>query len=250
LAAERARKRGELLAATEHLLAPIAAAVAAGRLAGADQIGLKIGAVADKYKMKKHLQITITDTTLTITRNHAQIDAEAALDGIYVLRTSVPTTDLDTAAVIGTYKNLANVERDFRSLKTDDLDLRPIHHRLTDRVRAHVLICMLAAYLTWHLRKALAPLTFTDENPPDRDNPVAPARRSTTAATKAARKTTTDTQLPTHSYQGLLAHLGTLTRNQIRFAGTDNTVPMLAEPTNTQRRAFQLLDTTIPLTLQ
>ena len=250
LAAQRARKRGELLAATEHLLAPIAAAVAAGRLTGADQIGLKIGAVADKYKMKKHLQITITDTTLAITRNHPQIDAEAALDGIYVLRTSVPTTDLDTAAVIGAYKNLANVERDFRSLKTDDLDLRPIHHRLTDRVRAHVLICMLAAYLTWHMRKALAPLTFTDENPPDHDNPVAPARRSTAAATKAARKTTTDTQLRTHSYQGLLTHLGTLTRNQVRFPGTDNTVPMLAEPNNTQRRAFQLLDATIPLTLQ
>src|SRR6476661_7073467 len=146
LAVERARKRGDLLAATEQLLAPIAAAVAAGRLVGADQIGLKIGAVADKYKMKKHLHITITDT---------------ALDGIYVLRTSAPATDLDTAAVIAAYKNLAKVDRDFRSLKTDDLDLRPIYHRLEDRVRAHVLLCMLAAYLTWHLRKALAPLTFT-----------------------------------------------------------------------------------------
>ncbi|HME79405.1 MAG TPA: IS1634 family transposase [Mycobacterium sp.] len=250
LAAERARKRGDLLTATEQLLAPIAAAVAAGRLAGADQIGLKIGAVADKYKMKKHLNITITDTTVTITRNHDRITTEAALDGIYVLRTSVPATDLDTAAVIGAYKNLANVERDFRSLKTDDLNLRPIHHRLQDRVRAHVLICMLAAYLTWHLRQALAPLTYTDENPPDRDNPVAPARRSTTAATKAARKTTTDTHLPTHSYQGLLTHLGTLTRNQVRFAGTDTPVPILAEATHTQRQAFQLLNATIPLTLQ
>ena len=200
--------------------------------------------------MKKHLHITITDTTLTVTRKHDQIHAEAALDGIYVLRTSVPATDLDTAAVIAAYKNLAKVERDFRSLKTDDLDLRPIYHRLTDRVRAHVLICMLAAYLTWHLRKALAPLTFTDENPPERDNPVAPAHRSTAANTKASRKTTTDTHLPTHSYQGLLTHLGTLTRNQVHFAGTDNTVPMLAEATHTQRRAFQLLGATIPLTLQ
>ena len=250
LAVERARKRGDLLAATEQLLAPIAAAVAAGRLVGADQIGLKIGAVADKYKMKKHLHITITDTTLTVTRKHDQIHAEAALDGIYVLRTSAPATDLDTAAVIAAYKNLAKVERDFRSLKTDDLDLRPIYHRLEDRVRAHVLICMLAAYLTWHLRKALAPLTFTDENPPERDNPVAPAHRSTAANTKASRKTTTDTHLPTHSYQGLLTHLGTLTRNQVHFAGTDNTVPTLAQPTDTQRRAFQLLGATIPLTLQ
>ncbi|ARG73090.1 IS1634 family transposase [Mycobacterium kansasii] len=250
LAAERARKRGELLNATEQLLAPITAAVAARRLVGADQIGLKIGKVIDKYKMAKHLHVTITDTTVTITRRHTQISAEAALDGIYVLRTSVPASDLASAAVINAYKNLANVERDFRSLKTDDLDLRPIHHRLEDRVRAHVLICMLAAYLTWHLRHALAPLTFTDENPPTRDNPVAPAQRSPQAATKAARKTTTDAQLPTHSYQGLLTHLATLTRNQVRFAGTKTPVPMLTEATDTQTRAFQLLNTTIPLSLQ
>jgi DDE family transposase len=250
LAAERARKRGDLLTATEHLLAPIAAAVAAGRLAGADQIGLKIGKVLDKYKMAKHLHLAITDTTLTVTRKQVQINAEAALDGIYVLRTSMPATDLDTAAVIGAYKNLSRVERDFRSIKTDDLDLRPIHHRLQDRVRAHVLICMLAGYLTWHLRKALAPLTFTDENPPERDNPVAPARRSADAHTKAARKTTTDTHLRTHSYQGLLDHLGTLTRNQVRFAGTQAPVAVLAEATDTQRRAFQLLDAPIPVTLQ
>jgi hypothetical protein len=230
-------------------LAPITAA-AAGRLVGADQIGLKIGKVIDKHKMAKHLHLAITDTTITVTRNHARIDAEAALDGIYVLRTSVPATELDAPAVIGAYKNLSRVERDFRSIKADDLDLRPIHHRLEDRVRAHVLICMLAAYLTWHLRKALAPLTFTDEHPPERDNPVAPARRSADADTKAARKTTTDTRLPTHSYQGLLDHLGTLTRNQVRFTGADTPVPVLAEPTDTQRRAFQLLDARIPLTLQ
>jgi hypothetical protein len=250
LAAERARKRGELLTATEQLLAPILAAVAAGRLAGADRIGLKVGKVLDKYKMAKHLHLAITDTTLAVTRNQARIDAEAALDGIYVLRTSVPAADLDTAAVIGAYKNLSRVERDFRCIKADDLDLRPIYHRLNDRVRAHVLICMLAAYLTWHLRKTLAPLTFTDENPPDRDNPVAPARRSTDADTKAARKTTTDTGLRTHSYQGLLTHLGTLTRNQVRFAGADTPVSILAEATDTQRQAFHFLGTTIPLTVQ
>jgi hypothetical protein len=249
LAIERARKRSELLTATEELLAPIIAAVAAGRLAGADQIGLKIGAVADKYKMKKHLRIRIADTTVAVTRNQARITTEAALDGIYILRTSVTGTELDTAEVIGAYKNLAKVERDFRSIKVDDLDLRPIHHRLTDRVRAHVLICMLAAYLTWHLRQAWAPLTFTDENPPARENPVAPARRSAAATTKAAHKTTTTGQR-THSYQGLLTHLATLTRNQIRFPGAAVPVPILAEPTPTQRQAFQLLGTPIPVTIQ
>ncbi|HTQ18361.1 MAG TPA: transposase, partial [Mycobacterium sp.] len=147
LAAERTRKRGELLAATEKLLGPIIARVAAGRLSGADQIGVAVGRVIDKYKVGKHFHRTITDTALTVERRHDQIAAEAALDGVYVLRTSVGGEDLDPAAVVAGYKNLANVERDFRILKVDDLDLPPIHHRLTDRVSAHVLICMLACYL-------------------------------------------------------------------------------------------------------
>ncbi|MGH3801982.1 MAG: IS1634 family transposase, partial [Pseudonocardiaceae bacterium] len=171
LATERARKRGELLTATETALAPIVAAVTQGRLHGADQIGLRAGKVINKYKMAKHLDLTITDTTLTVTRRQAQITAEAAMDGIYVLRTSVPADRLDPAGVVTAYKNLANIERDFRQIKVDDLDLRPIHHRLEDRVRGHVLICMLAAYLLWHLRRAWAPLTYTDEHPPARDNP-------------------------------------------------------------------------------
>jgi hypothetical protein len=158
LAAERARKRDELLAATEALLAPLITAVTEGRLVGADRIGIKVGKLINRYKMAKHFDVTITDTSLTITRRTEQITSEAALDGIYVLRTSVPTTTLDAPATVVTYKNLKYVERDFRSLKTDDLDLRPIHHYLSDRVRAHVLICMLAAYLTWHLRAALADL--------------------------------------------------------------------------------------------
>ncbi|BCI87655.1 hypothetical protein NIIDMKKI_28610 [Mycobacterium kansasii] len=170
--------------------------MAARRLVGADQIGLKIGKVIDKYKMAKHLHVTITDTTVTITRRHTQISAEAALDGIYVLRTSVPASDLASAAVINAYKNLANVERDFRSLKTDDLDLRPIHHRLEDRVRAHVLICMLAAYLTWHLRHALAPLTFTDENPLPATT-LAPAQRSPKPPPKQPAKPPTPNCPPT-----------------------------------------------------
>ena len=147
LAEQRARKREELLTATETALTKTLASVAAGRLRGADKIGLKVGPIIIKYKMAKHLDVAITHTTLTITRNTAQIDAEAALDGIYVLRTSVPADELDAPGVVVAYKNLAQVERDFRTIKVDDLDLRPIHHRLPDRVRAHVLICMLAAYL-------------------------------------------------------------------------------------------------------
>jgi hypothetical protein len=161
LAAERTRKRADLLDATGALLAPIAAAVAAGRLSGAAPIGLRVGKVVNKYKMAKHLDIAITDTTLTVTRRQAAIDAEAAeaaLDGIYVIRTSVPADRLDPAGVVTAYKNLSNVERDLRIIKIDDLDLRPIHHRLNDRVKAHILICMLAAYLVWHLRRAWTPL--------------------------------------------------------------------------------------------
>jgi hypothetical protein len=247
LAAERARKRSALLAATEALLEPITARVAAGRLAGAAEIGKAVGKVIDKHKMAKHIHTTITDTTLTWGRDQARIDAEAALDGIYVLRTSVDAAGLDPAAVVQSYKNLANVERDFRIIKADDLDLRPIHHRLQDRVKAHVLICLLACYLVWHLRKAWAPLTFTDEHPPQRDNPVTPAQRSTHADAKAARKHDADRN-PLHSFRGLLDHLATLTRNQIRYHHTNIEVPMLAEPTPEQRRAFDLLNTPIPLT--
>jgi Transposase DDE domain len=245
LAGERARKRDELLAATEALLAPIVAAVADGRLAGAATIGLKVGRLINKYKVAKHFQVAITDTTLTITHDHARIAAEAALDGIYVLRTSTHT--LDAAGVVTAYKALSNVERDFRHIKTDDLDLRPIHHRLEDRVRAHVLICMLAAYLTWHLRRALAPLTYTDEHPPTRDNPVAPAQRSETAARKASRHHNHNGE-PVRSFRTLLAHLGTLTRNRIAITDTAE-FDQLTEPTTTQRRVFELLGTPIPLTL-
>ncbi len=251
LAAERARKRGELLAATDTALAPIRAAVAEGRLSGADQIGLKVGRIINTYKMAKHFDVTITDTTLTVARKTDQIQAEAALDGIYVLRTNVPAETLPAHGVVTAYKNLANVERDFRSIKVDDLALRPIHHRLEDRVRAHVLIAMLAAYLVWHLRRAWAPLTFTDQDQPQRDNPVAPARRSTAAARKASRRRD-DRDQPVRSFRDLLEHLGTLTRNDLRY-GTDTTlpvVPTLALHTPTQRRAFQLLDQPIPLTVK
>lgn len=247
LAAERTRKRDELLAATEALLAPIIARVAAGRLTGADKIGVAVGRVIGKYKMAKHFDYTITDTSLTVQRRHDQIAAEAARDGIYVLRTTVPADQLDAAGVITSYKNLAHIERDFRIIKVDDLDLRPIHHRLNDRVKAHVLICMLACYLVWHLRKAWAPMTFTDEHPPTRDNPVAPAQRSTHADAKA-RTQHDPTGNPLRSFRGLLAHLATLTRNQIRFTATGTEIPMLADPTDDQRRAFTLIGAPIPLT--
>ena len=247
LAAERARKRAELLAATDKLLAGIAGRISRGTLAGAGEIGKDVGKVIDKYKMAKHFHATITDTTLTYRRDQARIDAEAALDGIYVLRTSVDAESLDPAAVVESYKNLANVERDFRIIKTDDLDLRPIHHRLQDRVKAHVLICLLACYLVWHLRKAWAPLTFTDEHPPQRDNPVTPAQRSEHADAKASRKHDPAGN-PIRSFRGLLDHLATLTRNQIRYHHTNIEVPVLADPTPEQRRAFDLLNTPIPLT--
>ena len=247
LAAERTRKRNALLAATEHLLEPIIARVAAGRLAGADAIGVAVGKVINKYKVGKHFHYTITATSLAVERRHDQIAAEAALDGIYVLRTCVPADQLDAAGVITSYKNLAHIERDFRIIKADDLDLRPIHHRLDQRVKAHVLICMLACYLVWHLRKAWAPMTFTDEHPPARDNPVAPAQRSASAHAKASTQHDAAGN-PLHSFRGLLAHLATLTRNQIRYHGTDTEIPMLTDPTDDQRRAFTLIGAPIPLT--
>jgi hypothetical protein len=249
LAADRARTRQDLLAATEKLLAPILARVRAGRLAGAGPIGVEVGKVISRYKTGKHFAVAITDDTLAVTRKQDQIDAEAALDGFYVLRTPVPASELDAPAVVTAYKNLKYVERDFRHIKADDLDLRPVFHRLEERVKAHVLICMLACYLTWHLRRAWAPLTFTDQDPPAPDNPVAAARRSAAAQAKASAQHDPAGQ-PYRSFRGLLEHLATLTRNQVRFAGTTATVPMLAEPTSTQRQAFELIDTAIPLTLK
>jgi len=249
LAADRARKREDLLAATEKLLVPIAARVRAGRLAGAAAIGVEVGKVISKYKTGKHFAITITDTSLAIERRQDQVDAEAALDGFYVLRTPVPAAQLDAAAVVAAYKNLRYVERDFRHIKSDDLDLRPVFHRLEERVRAHVLICMLACYLTWHLRKAWAPLTFTDEHPPAPANPVAPARRSPAAQAKASGQHDPAGR-PYRSFRGLLEHLATLPRNQVRFAGARADVPMLTEPTSTQREAFDLIGIPIPLTLK
>jgi len=248
LAADRARKREDLLQATEKLLAPLIARVQAGRLAGAAAIGVEVGKVITRYKTGKHFELTITDDSLAAARRQDRIDAEAALDGFYVLRTPVPADQLDAPAVVTAYKNLKYVERDFRTIKADDLDLRPVFHRLEERVRAHVLICMLACYLTWHLRTAWAPLTYTGQDPPEQDNPVAPARRSAAAQAKASAQHDPAGR-PYRSFRGLLEHLATLPRNQVRFTGTNVTVPMLTEPTSAQREAFTLIGAPIPLTL-
>ena len=199
--------------------------------------------------MAKHFDIAITDTALTVERKQAQIEQEARLDGIYVIRTPVPEADLDPAGVVTAYKSLKYVERDFRHIKSDDLDLRPVFHRLEKRVKGHVLICMLAAYLVWHLRQAWAPLTYTDEEPPAPANPVTPARRSASADAKASRQRDADGR-PYLSFRGLLAHLGTLTRNELRFAGTPAAIPVLTEPTSQQRQAFELIGAAIPLALR
>jgi hypothetical protein len=250
LATERARKRLALLESTDTELAKITAAATAGRLSGAGKIGIRVGRVIGRYKMAKHYHLDITDDRFAFARNTGAITAEAALDGIYVIRTTVGVEQMNPATVVATYKSLANVERDFRSLKAIDLDLRPIHHHLETRVRAHVFICMLAAYLTWHLRAAWAPLTFTDENRPQPADPVAPAKRSTAADHKASRRTD-EAGEPVRSFRALLEHLGTLTRADIRY-GTDPNLPTVATltaATSTQRRAFEFLDATIPLTL-
>jgi Transposase DDE domain len=246
LAAERARKREDLLQATEDDLAKIAARVTAGRLKDPAVIGLRAGKVINKRKMAKHILPDIADGRISWQRDQASIDAEAATDGIYVIRTPVPAETLDAPQTVAAYKGLAALERDFRSLKADDLDLRPIWHRLEDRVKAHVLICTLACYLTWHLRRAWAPLTYADEHPPARDNPVAPARRSPSADAKAARKTGPGNQ-PIRNFRGLLDHLATLTRDTIRIAGQP--VDKLTTPTADQQRAFDLIGAPIPLTL-
>ena len=247
LAAERERKREALLAATEADLEKIAASASAGRLKDPDKIGIRAGKAIGKHKVAKHFITEITGASFTWRRDQEQITAEAALDGIYVIRASVTQDLLSPAGLITAYKNLKHVERDFRITKADDLDLRPIYHYLEQRVRGHVLICMLACYLTWHLRAALAALTFTDPDIPDPASPVAPAHRSPQARNKDAAKRNSD-NLPVRKYGDLLSHLSTLTRQTITFAGQP--IEKLTNPTPVQRRAFELLGAPVPLTLK
>jgi hypothetical protein len=248
LATLRAAKREELLVCTEALLGKVAASVDAGRLSTSAKIGVAAGKVIGRYKMAKHFTLEIADGSFSYPRKVGQIAAEAALDGIYIIRTSVDAQTLAAAEVVAAYKALANVERDFRSLKAIDLDLRPIYHHLEARVRAHVLICMLASYLVWHLRKDWAPLCFSDEAKPERVDPVAPAQRSAAAETKASRRKTTE-GLPAHNFATLINHLATLTRNRIVFTG-GVAIDMLSDPTSTQRQAFELIGAAIPVVLK
>jgi hypothetical protein len=228
-------------------LTKIVAAADAGRLAGAGKIGVRVGKVIGRYKMAKHYILDITDDRFAFSREAEAIAAEAALDRLYVIRTTIGPEQMNPAQVVATYKSLARVEGDLGSLKAFDADLRPIHHYTETRVRAHVFVCILAAYLAWHLRAGWAPLTFTDENRPD---PAAPAQRSQGADHRAATKTTTD-DLPARSFTALLDHLATLTRNHLRVTGHDEAdFDLLAIPTPTQRRAFELMDAPIPLTLK
>jgi hypothetical protein len=247
LGAERARKREDLLAATETDLAKIRASADAGRLTDPDKIGIRVGKVIGTHKVGKHFILDIGPGRLAWRRDQDKIAAEAALDGIYVIRTSVAGGVLDPAAVIAAYKDLKNVERDFRIAKADDLDLRPIHHYLAGRVRGHVLICMLACYLTWHLRQALAELTYTDQHIPAVSDPVAPARRSAQAKAKDATKHTPG-GLPAYRYRDLLGHLSTLDRQVIIFAGQK--IEKLTTPTPAQARVFELLGARVPLALK
>lgn len=244
LGAERARKRSELLEATEAALAKVAASVEAGRLRRPDKIGIRVGRVLHRHKMGKHFSIHISEGSFSYQRKQDSIDQEVALDGIYVIRTSVPPEAASAAEVVGAYKALAHVEQAFRSLKTVDLEVRPVHHRLADRVRAHLLICMLAYYLTWHLRRAWAPLTFTDEDPPPRTDPVAKAERSAGATAKARTGRTAD-GLPAHRFGEILEILGELPRNAVRVGGAAQ-AEVLTTPTEIQRRAFELLGIPIP----
>jgi hypothetical protein len=242
LAAERARKREALLAETEAALARVVRLVERGRLRSAAAIGLRAGRVVDARKMAKHIELDIADGVFAYRRREDVIAAEAALDGLYVVRTSVPAERLDSAAVVETYKGLAAVERDFRMLKGDDLAVRPIFHWRADRVRAHLFLCLLAAYVRWHLEAAWAPLLFRDETPPARSDPVGPRERSPGAVRKERDHLTPD-GLAVHSFATLLAELATLTRNRVVPAGAPDgaTFDVLAEATPLQSRAFELI---------
>jgi hypothetical protein len=253
LADERARKRRDLLDATERELLHIQARVRRQKrsLRGKDKIALAVGAVVNHYKMAKHFDVTITDTDLSFERKTEQIDAEALLDGIYVLRTDLGSKTLDATSTVRAYKDLANVERAFRSLKTVDLEVRPIHHRRADRVRAHVLLCMLAYHLEWHMRRALKPILFDDHDKAAaeaaRASIVAKAERSDTAQRKAATKRTHD-GLPVHSFRSLLADLATVTRITMAMAQSPQaTFVLYPKLTSAQDRAFQLLGVPVKL---
>jgi len=246
LAAERARKRDDLLHATEQELETIAAATRRARrpLQGQDQIGLRVGKVLGRYKVGKHFQLTITANRFAYQRDETAIQHEAGLDGLYVIRTNVPAAVMTAAEVVAAYKGLAVVERAFRSFKLTDLEVRPIYHRLEKRVRSHIFLCMLAYYVEWHMRQALAPLLFDDDDPAAaaaaRRSIVSPAQRSDKAHRKASTKRT-EAGYPVHSFHTLLSDLATLTQNEVVAKVAQRTFIQLTRPTPVQQKAFDLL---------
>ena len=251
LAEDRSRKRPDLLAATEKQLEKIAAATKRARrpLRGKQNIGVRAGRILNRYKMGKHFLLKIEDDSFSYERKTANIEREQSLDGIYVIRTSVKKEALSSQQVVASYKSLSGVERAFRSLKTVDLHVRPIHHRLPDRVLAHILLCTLAYYVEWHMRQLLAPILFDDDDKSQaqaaRTSIVAPATRSQSAKNKARTKLTPDA-LKVHSFQTLLADLATIAKNNIQ--PTDKATAdfeMLTQPTPLQQRAFDLLGVTL-----
>lgn len=251
LAEERARKRPELLAATEKQLAKIAAATRRAKqpLRGKQNIGLRAGRILNRYKMGKHFELHIEEDSFHYQRKEANIECEQNLDGIYVIRTNVKTEDLSSQQVVASYKSLSGVERAFRSLKTVDLHVRPIHHRLPDRVRAHILLCMLAYYVEWHMRQLLAPVLFDDHDKPQaqaaRTSIVAPAQRSAAAKRKAFTKQTAE-GLTVHSFQTLLDDLATVVKNRIQPKDANTAAfDIVSTPTTTQQTALDLLGVSV-----
>ena len=245
LAALRAHKRQELLSATERNLQQIKDRVDAGRLKGANAIALRVGKVINQYKVAKHFELDIGENRFTFARKHEAIAAEAALDGIYIIRTSVDAARMEAANCVRNYKALANVERAFRSLKTMDLKVRPIHHRTADRVRAHILLCMLAYYVEWHMREAWRELMFadTDQAAKATRDPVAPGQRSQQAQDKVANRTV-EGGTPAHSFSTLMAELGSIVRNTCRTPGAGHEAPtfdIVTTPNPTQRHALDLI---------
>ena len=245
LAKLRAHKRESLLQATEALLGLVKASVEAGRLTGQDKIGVQVGKIINRHKVAKHFELSIAEASLGWARRQAAIDAEAALDGLYVIRTSLEAKRMDAPSCVRSYKALSNVERAFRSLKTVDLKVRPIHHRLADRVRAHILLCMLAFYVEWHMRDAWAPLMFadTDQAAKATRDPVAPAQRSQAALAKVARRVLDD-GTPVHSFSTLMADLATIARNTCRAPSAGAEAPtfdIVTTPNAKQQHALGLL---------
>jgi hypothetical protein len=248
LAEERARKRSELLAATEAELAKIAAATQRPRrpLRGAQAIALRVGHVIERFHMAKHFELSITDDSFSWTRRNEAIAQEAALDGLYVIRTSVPAAQLDAAQAVAAYKSLSHVERAFRSIKTVDLQVRPVFHYSAQRVRAHVFLCMLGYYVEWHMRERLKPMLFDDEYLEEasasRASPVAKAVRSAHAKLKDRTKHADD-GLPLHSFRTLLQDLATLAYNITHTAvSPEAKIILTTRPTPVQAKAFALLD--------